>query len=75
MLHLVDVLEGFNHLRGHQIVQHLVVLLAVGQTFGEEFIGGTLVEIIVEPGEPEPTQAVAHITSDTGGTRYRRTGS
>ena len=60
LVHLVDVLEGFYHLRGHQIVQHLVVLLAVGQTFGEEFIGGALVEIIVEPGEPEPTQAVAH---------------
>ena len=55
----MHILEGLDHVRRHQVVKHLVVLVAVDDAFCEELVSGALVEIVMEPRKPESTQTVA----------------
>ena len=55
----MHILEGLDHVRRHQVVEHLIVLVAVDDAFCEELVGGPLVEIVMEPWKPEPAQTVA----------------
>jgi hypothetical protein len=51
--------EGPDHRGRHQFVEHIVVIIYILNALVKELISRLLVEVVVQPGEPETAEAVA----------------